>query len=232
MIPDMTVHMNEKPSPWVERFFPLITAGGSVLDLACGNGRHSLLLAEHGYRVEAVDRDAAAVAGITAREPRIAARAADLEGGPWPYHGSAFDGIVVTNYLFRPLLPMLLNALEVNGVLIYETFMVGNERFGKPSNPAFLLRTGRNCWTWCGAGSPWWPSSRARSNCRGRRWCSAFAPRAAWNRGCPDGRRRIPAGRIRPQFATGFRRLVARQASQARGHGIIAACHPPCIVSC
>ena len=142
MIPDMTVHMNEKPSPWVERFFPLITAGGSVLDLACGNGRHSLLLAEHGYRVEAVDRDAAALAGITAREPRIAVRAADLEGGPWPYHGSAFDGIVVTNYLFRPLLPMLLNALEVNGVLIYETFMVGNERFGKPSNPAFLLRTG------------------------------------------------------------------------------------------
>jgi SAM-dependent methyltransferase len=141
MIPDMTVHMNENPSPWVERFFPLINAGGSVLDLACGNGRHSLLLAEHGYRVEAVDRDAAALAGITAREPRIAVRAADLEGGPWPYHGSAFDGIVVTNYLFRPLLPMLLNALDVNGVLIYETFMVGNERFGKPSNPAFLLRT-------------------------------------------------------------------------------------------
>ena len=142
MIPDMSAHMNEKPSPWVERFLPLITAGGPVLDLACGNGRHSLLLAEHGYRVEAVDRDAAALAGIAAREPRIAVRTADLEGGPWPYHGSAFDGIVVTNYLFRPLLPMLLNALEVNGVLIYETFMVGNERFGKPSNPAFLLRQG------------------------------------------------------------------------------------------
>ena len=142
MIPDMSAHMNEKPSPWVERFLPLITAGGPVLDLACGNGRHSLLLAEHGYRVEAVDRDAAALADIAVREPRIAVRTADLEGGPWPYHGSAFDGIVVTNYLFRPLLPMLLNALEVNGVLIYETFMVGNERFGKPSNPAFLLRTG------------------------------------------------------------------------------------------
>ena len=72
----------------------------------------------------------------------MATRQAGLEGGPWPYHGAAFDGIVVTNYLYRPLLPLLFNALEVNGVLIYETFMVGNERFGKPSNPAFLLRPG------------------------------------------------------------------------------------------
>jgi hypothetical protein len=101
-----------------------------------------LLLAERGHRVEAVDRDADALAAISAKAPGIATRTSDLEGGPWPYHGSAFDGIVVTNYLYRPLLPMLLNALEVNGVLIYETFMVGNERFGKPSNPAFLLRPG------------------------------------------------------------------------------------------
>ncbi len=140
MIPDMTTHMSEKPSPWVGRFLPLVTAGGSVLDLACGHGRHSLLLAQLGYRVEAVDRDAEALARISARAPGIVTRAADLEGGPWPYHGCVFDAIVVTNYLFRPLLPMLLNALEVNGVLIYETFMVGNERFGKPANPAFLLR--------------------------------------------------------------------------------------------
>lgn len=132
--------MNEKPSPWVERFLPSIVAGGSVLDLACGQGRHSLLLAQFGYRVEAVDRDAEALARISARAPGILTRAADLEGGPWPYHGCAFDGIVVTNYLFRPLLPLLLKALEINGLLIYETFMVGNERFGKPANPAFLLR--------------------------------------------------------------------------------------------
>jgi SAM-dependent methyltransferase len=118
----------------------LITAGGSVLDLACGRGRHSLLLAERGYRVEAVDRDAEAVAAIGATTPGIATRVADLEGGPWPYYGRKFDGIVVTNYLFRPLLPMLLDALDADGVLIYETFMAGNERFGKPSNPAFLLR--------------------------------------------------------------------------------------------
>ena len=113
-----------------------------MLDLACGQGRHSLLLAQLGHRVEAVDRDAEALARISAGAPGIVTRAADLEGGPWPYHGCAFDAIVVTNYLFRPLLPMLLNALEVNGVLIYETFMVGNERLGKPANPTFLLRPG------------------------------------------------------------------------------------------
>ena len=142
MIPDMTLHMNEKTSLWVERFLPLIAAGGSVLDLACGKGRHSLLLAQRGYRVEAVDRDAEAVAAISAQAPGVVTRLADLEGGPWPYYGCAFDGIVVTNYLYRPLLPLLFNALDVNGVLIYETFMIGNERFGKPSNPAFLLRQG------------------------------------------------------------------------------------------
>jgi SAM-dependent methyltransferase len=134
--------MSENASPWVKRFFPLIAAGGSVLDLACGQGRHSLLLARSGYRVEALDRDADALEAIAATEPDIVTRLADLEGGPWPYHGRTFDGIVVTNYLFRPLLPMLLGALDVNGVLIYETFMAGNERLGKPSNPAFLLRPG------------------------------------------------------------------------------------------
>lgn len=142
MIPDMGEHMSDTASPWVERFLPLVAAGGTVLDLACGNGRHSLLAARLGYRVEAVDRDGEALAGLAARASGVSLREADLEGGPWPYHGSSFDGIVVTNYLFRPLLPMLFNALEVNGVLIYETFMVGNERFGKPSNPAFLLRSG------------------------------------------------------------------------------------------
>jgi hypothetical protein len=101
-----------------------------------------MLLAADGYQVEAVDRDAEAIAGLAAQVPEIVTRVADLENGPWPYHGRVFDGIVVTNYLYRPLLPMLLNALDLNGVLVYETFMLGNERFGKPANPAFLLRPG------------------------------------------------------------------------------------------
>jgi SAM-dependent methyltransferase len=142
MIPDKTVDMSGNASRWVRRFVPLIVPGGRVLDLACGSGRHSLFLAQQGYQVEAVDRDAAAIAGLAAQESQISTRVADLEGGPWPYYGSVFDAIVVTNYLFRPLLPQIMNALDVGGVLIYETFMVGNERFGKPSNPAFLLRQG------------------------------------------------------------------------------------------
>lgn len=142
MIPDMAADISGTASRWVRRFAPLIVPGGRVLDLACGSGRHSLILAQQGFLVEALDRDAEAVAAIAARDPRIATRVADIEGGPWPYYGCAFDAIVVTNYLFRPLMPQLINALEVNGVLIYETFMVGNEAFGKPSNPAFLLRQG------------------------------------------------------------------------------------------
>lgn len=113
-----------------------------MLDLACGHGRHSRLLAKQGFRVEAVDRDAEALAAISTDSAGVVTRTADLEAGPWPYYERVFDGVVVTNYLYRPLLPLLLNALAVNGVLIYETFMVGNERLGRPANPAFLLRPG------------------------------------------------------------------------------------------
>lgn len=134
--------MNGNASHWIRRFLSLIKAGGSVLDLACGRGRHALLLAQRGYRVEAVDRDAAALAEVAAAAPLIATRRADLEAEPWPYHGHRFDGIVVANYLHRPLLPLLIDALAPDGVLIYETFMDGNERLGKPSNPDFLLRPG------------------------------------------------------------------------------------------
>jgi len=128
-------------SPWVRRFAPLIPAGGEVLDLACGAGRHARLLVQMDYRVEAVDRNDALLAALDGIEG-ITTRQADLEGGPWPYFGRAFEGIVVTNYLWRPLLPSLLACLDEGGVLIYETFMVGNERFGKPSNPEYLLRRG------------------------------------------------------------------------------------------
>jgi len=127
------------PSPWVSRFAPLISAGGNVLDLACGGGRHARYLAGLGHVVEAVDRDAAAIEALRDL-PGINGQCADLERGPWPYMGCRFAGIVVANYLWRPLFPQLMANLDKGGILIYETFMVGNEAFGKPSNPAFLLR--------------------------------------------------------------------------------------------
>jgi SAM-dependent methyltransferase len=123
------------------RFASLIKPGGHVLDLACGRGRNARWLAGQGFQVEAVDRDAESLATLAGVDG-VSTREADLESGPWPYYSRAFDGVVVTNYLFRPLLPLLFNTLDENAVLIYETFMTGNERFGKPSNPAFLLRRG------------------------------------------------------------------------------------------
>lgn len=132
-------HGSELPSPWVRRFAALIAPGGNVLDLACGNGRHARYLAGLGYAVEAVDRDTSAIEAL--RDiAGINARCADLEGGPWPYGGTRFAGVIVTNYLWRPLFPQLRATLDKGGILIYETFMIGNELFGKPSNPAYLLR--------------------------------------------------------------------------------------------
>ena len=132
-------HEQLAPSAWVCRFASLIAAGGAVLDLACGQGRHARYLAGLGYRVEAVDRDSASLAAL-AGIARVTTRCADLEGAPWPYAAGCFDGVVVTNYLHRPLLPELLAALRPQGVLIYETFALGNEKLGRPSNPEFLLR--------------------------------------------------------------------------------------------
>jgi SAM-dependent methyltransferase len=129
------------PSPWVVRWAERVPAGGRVLDVASGSGRHAKYFAARGHPVEAVDRDPelpkrlAGVAGVDAR-------VADLENGPWPYEEVRFAGIVVTNYLHRPLFPLLLAALAPGGVLIYETFAVGNERYGRPTNPDFLLRAG------------------------------------------------------------------------------------------
>jgi len=128
------------PSRWIARFAPLILPEGDVLDLASGSGRHTRLLADMGYSVEAVDRNPEALAQLDGIQG-VQTRCADLEGGPWPYYGRGFDGIVVSRYLFRPLLPNLLNCLNEGGILIYETFMVGQEFFGKPSNPAYLLRS-------------------------------------------------------------------------------------------
>jgi SAM-dependent methyltransferase len=126
----------------VTRFAPLVRSGGSVLDLACGSGRHVRWLVAQGYRVTGVDRDAAALAELADLGASVDLVTADLEGAPWPLPGRRFDGIVVTNYLWRALLPRLAEALAPEGVLVYETFALGNEAFGKPSNPDFLLRPG------------------------------------------------------------------------------------------
>lgn len=131
----------EQPSAWVLRFAPSIRAGGHVLDVACGGGRHARALSALGFEVDAVDRDAHAIATL-AGVPRVRTRVADLEGGAWPYPGVRFDAVVVTNYLHRPLLPVLVDSLAASGVLIYETFARGNERYGRPSNPHFLLEPG------------------------------------------------------------------------------------------
>jgi SAM-dependent methyltransferase len=131
----------QEPSDWVRRFAPLIRPGGEVLDLACGAGRHARWFAARGHAVDAVDRDPDCIGGL-AGVSGVRSLAADLEGALWPYLGRSWDGIVVANYLHRPLFPILIGSLRPGGVLIWETFMLGNERFGRPSNPDFLLRPG------------------------------------------------------------------------------------------
>lgn len=130
--------MPEQASAWVRRFAPLVPAGGSVLDVACGGGRHCRLFLERGHAVTGIDRELAAT-----RAEGAELIAADLENGsPWPLPGQRFDAVVVTNYLWRPLFPALRQSLNKGGALIYETFALGNEAFGSPRNPDFLLRRG------------------------------------------------------------------------------------------
>lgn len=123
------------PSEWVTRFGAKIAAGGSVLDLACGGGRHANWFAARRHPVVAVDRVQPDTLSVG-----VEFLPADLESGAWPLAGRNFAAIVVTNYLFRPLFPDLLKSLGPQGWLIYETFAVGNEKYGRPSNPDFLLR--------------------------------------------------------------------------------------------
>ena len=132
----------DRSSPWIVRFSSLVPERAAVLDLACGSGRHARFFVERGARVTCVDRDISGVADLAGRAELIAA---DLEnGGPeaWPLAGRRFDAVVVTRYLFRPLFPRLLESVAPEGLLLYETFAVGQERFGRPSNPDFLLRPG------------------------------------------------------------------------------------------
>jgi len=134
----MTDHRDLAPSLWIARFAHLVPPGARVLDLAAGQGRHARLFAARGAQVVAVDRDGDALATLS-NVPRISVRVCDLESGAWPMTGERFDAIVVANYLHRPLFPHLRAALAPDGVLLYETFAMGNEAYGRPTNPEFLL---------------------------------------------------------------------------------------------
>ena len=139
-----TVHRTplDEPSPWVVRFAPLVREGATVLDIACGGGRHSRVFLDLGHRVTALDRDLSQLA-LPRDAPGFTAIESDLEdGGPWPLAEQLFGAVVVTNYLSRPLFPSIIAGLEPGGVLIYETFALGNERFGRPRNPDHLLKPG------------------------------------------------------------------------------------------
>ena len=131
----------ERASPWVRRWSHLVP-GGEVLDVACGEGRHLAWFAARGHRVLGVDRSAQALAAVGLPGDTCSLLQADLEQAPWPLPGRRFAAVVVTNYLWRPLMPLLMDSLEPGGVLIYETFALGQEAFGRPSRPEFLLRPG------------------------------------------------------------------------------------------
>lgn len=133
------MHGSLAPSSWVVRWSTLVRPGGHVLDVACGSGRHVRWLAARGFVVTGVDRDAAAVEPLRAAAEIVVA---DIEGGLWPLAGRQFDGVLVTNYLWRPRLADIVAAVAPGGVLIYETFAAGNETVGKPSRPDFLLQPG------------------------------------------------------------------------------------------
>jgi SAM-dependent methyltransferase len=133
------LHGQEPTSAWVARWSHLLTAGCTVLDLACGHGRHMRHFAALGHPVTGVDRNPDAIAAVSTLGK---AMCADIENGPWPFTARTFGGVVVTNYLWRPLWPNILASLAPNGVLIYETFSAGNESVGKPSRPDFLLQPG------------------------------------------------------------------------------------------
>jgi SAM-dependent methyltransferase len=133
------MHGAEEASDWIARWTHLVPAGGTVLDLACGRGRHLRWFAARGHRVTGVDRDAQALATLEGVGETIVA---DIETGPWPLAGRRFDAVIVTNYLWRPLFPAIAAAVAPGGVLLHETFAQGNETVGRPSRPDFLLAPG------------------------------------------------------------------------------------------
>jgi SAM-dependent methyltransferase len=132
-------HGTESPSTWVQRWAHLIQPNSQVLDVACGRGRNMRFLASLGHHLTGIDRDPEAIAAVAALGEAVQA---DIENGPWPLPERTFDAVIVTNYLWRPLMPHILASLAPEGVLIYETFAAGNESVGKPSRPDFLLKPG------------------------------------------------------------------------------------------
>ena len=138
-----TRHGTEPASAWVQRWTHLVQPGGTVLDVACGMGRHLRWFLERNHPVAGVDRSSFAIESIANLEQgRGRMVCADIENGPWPFANETFSAVIVTNYLWRPLMPQLLASLAPGGVLIYETFASGNETVGKPSQPDFLLQPG------------------------------------------------------------------------------------------
>ena len=133
------MHGTEAASDWVRRWSPLAPQGSTVLDVACGAGRHLRWMHERGHPTVGVDRCADAVAACAAWGE---IHCADIEEGPWPFAGRQFGAVIVTNYLWRPLLPTLINSVAPGGVLIYETFGSGNETVGRPARADFLLQPG------------------------------------------------------------------------------------------
>lgn len=133
------MHGTEEASPWVRRWSHLVPARGTVLDVACGAGRHMRWFSSRGHPVVGVDRSPEAIEAAKAFGEALQA---DIEDGPWPFAGRTFDAVVVTHYLWRPLLATIVASVGPGGVLIYETFAAGNETVGKPSRPDFLLQRG------------------------------------------------------------------------------------------
>lgn len=130
------------PSPWIARFLRPAKPGQTALDLATGAGRHARLAQALGYAVTALDRDLSRVSDLSST-PNLCLIQSDLEdGSPWPLAGQTFDVVITTNYLHRPILPAIVSAVAHSGLLLYETFALGNDRYGRPSNPDFLLRPG------------------------------------------------------------------------------------------
>jgi SAM-dependent methyltransferase len=138
----VTAHLAlSAPSPWVLRWAHLVMPSQAILDVACGTGRHAKLFADKGCAVTALDVSSEALQAVAALSPSARTIQADIENAPWPLDGETFDAVVVTNYLWRPLFPTLLASLKDGGILIYETFAVGNETVGKPARPDFLLKS-------------------------------------------------------------------------------------------